>query len=591
MLTNDKTKGIGRIYTSNVAMAGRAPHSFSSMEEVIKFFGNGSDEANVAEAFFRFVKESHCTNIGLQFASWGYGGDEPWRLFTVTGSAKDGFTFTNLVSEETVSYASLKEAFDTIGDKAIISIKLTGDVLYISNETKADAERYAALVKTCGEENLNVTSDANMLNGFIIGKKQVVVLDLNGHKMCGDCNIIRNLGYMTINDSVGTGCVFTTNWEMKIGDADHSSKFEKTETKNRATTEAVRNEGSLTINGGWFGTDRPTDKPWVNEVNWGQCLACHGNSATIINGGHFTTVTYFSGNNAARTLAAAVGQDSWFVNRNYPKADGWNYTPYAAIVDTYDTAQVQWNGGECYGLYNDIFEVTGGGTTETDFGGVQIFGGEFYVGFKDFMLSPDSFGMQSMFQASAPGNQWLPSDLPVPGEEKFEGYSPIVIYDGIFRQNVALYTVSGKPVRLNPPKDRGRTEYPDGALNLTGRVSILGGDFNFTFSQEFRDYRQDYQFRGLTKAELSESKISVIQSIFANEEDLLTFGVFGFLDGVTKEEAEVAYANILLDRCNHIFCLTKTYDIVGNGIAPLASLNDIGEVCRAFKPTTARNFS
>jgi len=588
MLTNDKTKGIGRIYTSNVAMAGRSPRSFSTLEEVIKVFGNGSDEANTAKAFFDFLEVSRCTNLGIQFASWGYGGSDPYKRFTATGSASEGFKFTNIDTEVETTYASLQEAITAIGNKAIVSIKLTGDVLYISEATKNDAERYAALSTTCGAANLNVTSDENKLNGFIVGAKQIVVLDLNGHKMCGDCNVIRNLGYMTINDSVGTGCVFTTNFEKMIGDASHSSRFETSATIKRATTEAVRNEGSLTINGGWYGTDRATDAAWVNEVNWGQCLACHGESATIVNGGHFTTVAWH--NNATGVtpkLAADVGQTSWLAARTFAKADGWNYSPYAAIVDTYDTAQVQWNGGECYGLYNDIFEVEGGGTTETDFGGVQVFGGEFYVGFKGFTFTPSSqFGMQSMFQASAPSNQYLPSELPKPEEATFEGWSTIIIYSGVFRDNIAPFTSTGARARMAPP--RGRTAYPDLALNMTGRVSVLGGDFNFNYSPEFANYRQPYEFRGLTKAELTETKTNAIKEVFKDSEDLLTYGVFGFIEGETKAEATEVYKQVVADNFQHIYCITGTDELVNDGIAPLDSLNDMWEVCRAFQPITTK---
>lgn len=587
MLTDDRNNGIGRIYTSNVAMAGRGPCSFSSLEEVIKVFGNGSDEANAAKAFFDFIEVSHCSNLGIQFASWGYGGNDPYKRFTATGSAADGFTFTNLDTESETTYASLKEAFDAIGGRAIVSIKLTGDVLYISNATKDDSERYAALSSTCGASNLNATDDEDKLNGFIVGAKQIVVLDLNGHKMCGDCNVIRNLGYMTINDSVGTGCVFTTNFEKTIGGASHSSRFENTSKVNRATTEAVRNEGSLTINGGWYGTDRATDSAWVNEVNWGQCLACHGESATIVNGGHFTTVTHSNSQSAPQKLSSDVGQTSWLASRKFTKADGWNYSPYAAIVDTYDRSQVQWNGGECYGLYNDIFEVEGGGTTAENPGGVQIFGGEFYAGFKGFTFTPSSsFSQQSMFQASVPAAQYLPSELPPPGDSAFCGWSPIIIYAGTFRDNISLYTADGKRARSLPP--RGRTAYPDPALNMTGRVSVLGGDFNFSFSSEFANFRQTYEFRGLTKAELTETKTNAIKEAFKDSDDLLTYGVFGFAEGETKAEATEVCKLLVADNFRHIYCVTGNVEISGDGIAPLDSVNDMWEVCRAFQPLTAR---
>lgn len=584
MLTNDNTKGICRILTSNPAMAGRKPRQFSTLEEVSATFGKGSAEYRVAKNFFDLVNLSTLKNIGIQFGSWGYGGSSPWELYSAEGSGKTGFTVTNLVDETTFNTNSIYNLFKTIGNRAMVSLKLTGDTIYVSQETAADTERMAALKESCGENNIITTDDTTLLNGFVVGEEQVLLVDLNGHKISGDlCGII-NKGFTTINDSVGTGCVFTTNWEKMIGDASHSSRFEKSATVNRATTEAVRNEGSMIINGGWFGTDHPTKSPRVNEVNWGQCLACHGSSTTIVNGGHFTTVTWHNNNKGiVPKLAADVGQDSWLAKREYLKTEGWNYSPYAAIIDTYDTSQIIWNYGECYGLYNDVFEVKGDGTTVTNYGGIEIYDGKFYIGFPNFVFVPGGssiFGMQSMLQASAASNQFLPSEY----EAGSEGWSPIIVYNGEFYDNSSLYNEDGGKGRISPPK-RQDPSYPGLALNFSGRVSIRGGYYNFQFSKEFRDFTSPFEFRGLKKIVLTETISQNIETLFEDKEDLLTFGVFGYLEGVTEADSKKIPPRLLADKYNHIFCETGTDKVVGDGIAIMKSLEDgLGELCRAFQP-------
>lgn len=554
MQINDAKKGIGRIFTSNPVFAGCKPRIFNFREDVAEVFGIKSNEYRLADAFFTFTEGTKVKNIGLQFASWGYGGENPYRIFTVTGSSAEGFRFSEVDrNEQQQVFASIQEGLDAIGDKAIVNITLTGNSLFVSPETNADTERMAALSRTCGS-GFVVTDDPKKLNGFTVGENQMVVVDLAGHKMCGDATVFVNKGFLIINDSVGTGCAFTTNFEPFINDKKHSSRFD--ETKDRVTTETIRNEGSLIVNGGWFGTDRPTMSPAINDVNWGNALGMHGHSVTIVNGGCFTCASWHNNSAFIKGFAEDLGVDSWYANHTYDKTV-FSYAPYSAVIEGYDEAHLMWNGGDVYGLYNDTFEIEGIGTTETDFGVVEINGGTFYNGFPGYTLVPKvSFGMQSMLQCSTPSNQYLPSELPVPGDDNFEGYSVLTVNGGEFYDNIAVYTATGGKGRITPP--RGRTAYPDPALNMTGRVAIKGGTFNFSYSGEFANYRQDYEFRPFPALELSESQPSASVAALENEnEPELMFGPFAFIEGTDYGDAFEIANSVVRHRYNHLFAYTS----------------------------------
>lgn len=594
MTNNDSRKGIGRIFTSNPAFATYGTRLFSDLEEVGRIFGSKSKEYLLAETFFKFGAETKARNIGLQFASWGYKGKNPYRIYTVTGSSADGFLFAEVDGSgdrAPASYPSLQEGMDAIGDKAIVSITLTGDSLFISSATNEDAERMAALERTCGT-GFTVTDDAKKLNGLKVGANQIVFFDLNGHKFCGDMNVFVNKGFLTITDSVGMGCAFTTNFEAIINGKKHSSRFE--DAKDRVTTETIRNEGSLVVNGGWFGTDRPTMTPAINEVNWGNALGIHGESVTIVNGGHFTCASWHNNSNFLKGFAEDLGVDSWYANRMYDKTV-FSYAPYSAVIDGYDAANVLWNGGIVYGLYNDTFEIEGVGTTEDSFGVVEINGGKFYNGFPDYTLVPKvSFGMQSMLQCSTPTNQYLPSELPPPGDPAFEGYSVLTVNGGEFFDNVAVYTATGAKCRMTPP--RGRTVYPDPALDMTGRVSIKGGTFNFSYSDEFANYRQAYEFRPFPSPELSETQPeAATKAIDGSAAPELAFGPFAFIEG-TKAADALAIAKLVAGhRYDHIFAYAAPENAAGGDVPPQTGTvkadslaGAFPELCRAFAKGSER---
>jgi len=114
-----------------------------------------------------------------------------------------------------------------------------------------------------------------------------VVIDLNGNDIVGTLNAIVNNGTLTINDTVGTGNVYTTDVSAQ----------------GRA---AIVNRGTIVINSGWFG-DANNDTSDRNAINRGNALKNYGTA--IVNGGYFTNVSnqYIGSDAYAYAINTLVG--------------------------------------------------------------------------------------------------------------------------------------------------------------------------------------------------------------------------------------------------------------------------------------------
>ena len=120
---------------------------------------------------------------------------------------------------------------------------------------------------------ITLQTDYELSQTLVIPEGVTVTIDLNGHYVKFNDTVpgvgIENHGTLTINDTVGTGNVYTTNTTTQARDA-------------------VRNYGTLTINAGYFG-DSDEDMTNQNSLQRGPALRNFG-TATI-NGGNFTSVT------------------------------------------------------------------------------------------------------------------------------------------------------------------------------------------------------------------------------------------------------------------------------------------------------------
>lgn len=558
-------KKIGRIFTSNPKFARKGLKTFMSVEEVTSDFGENSKEADFAKLYYAALGENDVKARELGFESWGYyGSDNAWRRYEGE-MTKSGITVTD---EEgvTTSYASTNEALATLGTHIIMSLKLAEDVVYISESTKNRTVQYTDLVNVIGESNIVETADDNHLYGFNVQEGQVCIFDLNGHKYGGDLHCFVNKGLCYLLDSVGTGCLFTTNFDpvlwyiveddTKVYDPSvymikeengvrkigwpHSSKWEvssQTEehTFYRETCEVVRNEGVCVIEGGWIGTYKPTFDKVINNTTWGNAIGCYGKSMLTINGGQFTTVSYSMN---VDDVAAQIGEESWMVGYDW-KAEATasgitnrytlrSWQPYTAVIDSYEESQIIVNGGTFFGMYNDAFEISGELTTRDKHGVVIINDGHFVNGYLDWFFVPTKkYGSQSMLQASAPAWGTYPALL----DYDKDGWMPIVVFGGRFDDNISTVMSNGGLARL---AKEGDLRY--GALRFTGMVSIRGGTYNFDFSDEFKDLEVEYTVREqVDEIDKSETPAEAVQRSIDTDAD---FKPFMFIDVIDQSYAK-----------------------------------------------------
>jgi len=569
-------KKIGRIFTSNPKFARKGLKTFTSLEDVVAEFGENSKEADFAKLYYAALRDNDVKAAELGFESWGYYGSiGTWRRYE--GSmTKAGISIKDeqgIIS----TYESTNAALNALGTHIIISLKLMEDVVYISESTKNRTVQYNDLVEVCGEDNIIVTDNDDHIYGFNVQQGQVCLFDLNGHRYGGDLHCFVNKGLTYVSDSVGTGCLFTTNFDpilwyieeddtkeydptkylVKINEETgvrkigwpHSSKWEASEktedhTYYRETCECIRNEGVCVIESGWIGTYKPTFDAVINNTTWGNAIGCYGKSMLTINGGQFTTVSYSMN---VDDFAAQLGLTSWLIGYDW-KAEAtesgildWytkkSWQPYTAVIDSYEESQIIMNGGTVYGTYNDAFEISGELTTEDKHGVLIINGGTIINGYKNWFFIPTkSYGSQSMLQSSAPTNCTYPELL----NHDVDGWMPTVVFGGTFIDNIATKTRTGAKCRM-----AGENEVKYGALRFTGMVSIRGGTFNFTFSDEFKNLEVEYTIREqVDEIEKSETPSQALERSIESDKN---FKPFMFLDVIdqyyAKPIAEIVKAN------------------------------------------------
>lgn len=630
MATSAETeiKKIGRIFTSNPRFARKGLKTFHSVAEVEAEFGINSDEANFANEYYTALADNDIKAQELGFESWGYydsDTSEGWRRYDGK-MTRDGISVTD---EDGVSttYESTNAALKALGAHTIISLTLSEDVVYISSSTKARTAQYEDLVNVLGADVLFETSNDDHLDGFYVQEGQVVMLDLNGHKYGGDLHCFVNKGLCYVRDSVGTGCLFTTNFdqvlwykvedESAVYDPDvylvktdettgvrkigwpHSSKWEVSEktdehTFYRETCECIRNEGVCFIEGGWIGTYKPTFDAVFNNTTWGNAIGNYGKGMLTITGGQFTTVTYgFSVGDMANQLGL---EKSWMQSYDW-KAEATasgildrytkkNWIPYTAVIDAYEESQIIVNGGTFYGLYNDTFEISGELTTEDKHGVLIINAGTFINGYPNWFYTPTSqFGGQSMVQASAPTNCTLPVYL----DKDKDGWMPAVILGGTFIDNISAYNKSGGTGRIAAV---GTPRFS--ALRFTGLVSVQGGTFNFDYSDEFDNLEVEYTVREqVDEIETTETPTeAVVRSIGKDK----NFKPFFFLDVIDQKCAK-EIADVIADTGNaYIFCdiaesdedfETAQTNLCGYGGAVIMRKADaaFAELCKVTAPS------
>ena len=574
----------GRVFTTAPSISTRGIKTFYSADEVMDFFGKSSKEYKFAVKYFGFVSKTATTAEQISFCGWGSKAEsenKDFRKFKMIVNSASSVSVTSEFDGSVKTYSSMNAALEGIGEYAIIDITLDTDICYIreadclagdSDTFNIGDKIYKSLINVTGMDELNKTSDWKLLNGLVINANQTVSFDLNGHIFGGYNHCFINYGTLSIYDSVGFGRAFTTNLSKWIRTESgkmrpHSSRYEEMVSRTytssaistgkydsvngsnitRDTCEVVRNHGECTINGGWFGIAKCTTSPWLNETTWGNAIATYDDSMLTINAGYFTCVPH---NNQGARLAQLSGiADS---DRVLGYLDGSSektivtqglYYAYCGIVDCYASSRVLVNGGTFFGLFNDIFEVKGDGTSSTpDYGGVVIKGGSFYGGFTDETYVPTAnYNRQSFLQASAPTKNVTPiitdaNTIPTQGYNRstsatvaLTGSSAIVVDGGYFYDNVDVENTT-----LTQPPKKDNSLYSSSFF--TGLVSIHNMDANFSFAAEFKTLTLDLSTHFAT-----EKPVEALARIDELDDN---FGSFCFMEALTPDEArEVAEWN------------------------------------------------
>lgn len=508
----------GRVFTMHPALAYQGVRSFGTADEVMNFFGSDSAEYRFAVKYFSFISKSITTPERISFASWGHANEDiGWKSYAVTVDMT-GVT-TKDEDGKTSRYDSLNACLAEIKDNAIFDIVLQKDLVYISEATCDDAKHYAAVME-CITDAPIVTADADLLTGLKIRPNQLVRLDLNGHAFSSDTYCVVNEGVLIVSDSKGYGRMFTTNLESKIGEVPHGG-VDRSASGSETTTAAIKNLGSLAINGGWFGTGKHTTAEYMNSMNWGSAIACYDQSKTTINGGYFTTCTF---SDQAVKVAADTGDANIFTTKNGETVTqnyGEDFHPAASVIALYNRAVMTINGGTVFGLANQLAEFVEdlNRTTPEDFGVLEINGGTFVYGFPGVNYIPETrFDGQAILKVSTMTALEPPTKYPS-GEH---GYSVAHLKAGTFLDNISLLSTTGGNGRMIAATDERMP-----LLRFTGRIVAGGISANFSFSDAFKTFRQDY---ALPVGD--ENPVDALARIDEADEN---FGSFAFIDDIGTE--------------------------------------------------------
>ena len=144
---------------------------------------------------------------------------------------------------------------------------------------EANGIYYDNLAEALADTNngtVTVLQDMEISEQLVVNEGSIVTLDLNGKKINSTCTrfSLANYGTLTIEDSGESGAIYNSSKKLDEGNYGH---------------DAVRNFGTLYIEGGYFG-DADTDQANTNDTTYGAAVRNQDGAICVINGGHFTCV-------------------------------------------------------------------------------------------------------------------------------------------------------------------------------------------------------------------------------------------------------------------------------------------------------------
>lgn len=387
-----KGRNKARIMTESVLLAHEDILSITSSYAAKTYFGATSEEYSAAEAFFTAVGNAKSMCKTLQFAPCGHEhGDKKFTKYTVTAK-KNSVTCVNDENGVETTYDNIVALFRDIPDYSNMTVTLAEDIVFVSEETKADTTRDFT--------DATATTDSDLLHGIVVRDTVKAIVDLKGKQLSFDVHVFTNNGNLIIRDTSlsGDGRCYTTNFAITIDGVKHTDS-----SWDVGAAECIINKGNLRIEGGWFGTNVASMKPRVNDVNWGVCLQNGKHGFTHILGGYFTNVTFQKGAKALQkwvNMQTGTEDNSFLCDFNGEKL-GAAKDPYAYIFEMHYGGRMLMEGGTLFGCANggigiigdytmvdDVMKSTE--TTEDDYDAFTMTGGEIVNGFKGYSLPSDA---------------------------------------------------------------------------------------------------------------------------------------------------------------------------------------------------------
>ena len=529
-----------RVFTQSPVLGYHQIAQFNDATEVMDFFGAGSREYKFAVKYFGFVSKSVTRAEMISYAGWGGANSEAettYRKFDVEindATLNGGGVVCTSEDGDKARYNTIHDALTAIGDEAIVNVTLNTDIIYFTASTPATIKEHIKTATGISSFTTIASNTNKLVNGLVVGTKQIVNFDLNGHIFAGYNTCFVNLGILNLFDSIGTGRAFTTNVENTLVTTSNAGVVGSTllthtyhSNASNATCEVVRNFGRLSIASGWYGTPKCVVSPFVNETTWGNAIGCQSGSVTKITGGYFTAITH---NLCAAKLAADLG-----VTQGITSYGASGNKPFASVFEVYENAYLAIEGGTVFGLYSDaiLIEDFSNSSLSPAFGVVEITGGAFYGGFTSGTFYPSSSSKYNRYSLIRTGEA---NKLPNAVSANTRSYC--VITGGAFYDNCSPTDENGANAMTdaNLPNN---ANYPKS--HFSGRVHLDGGTTNFTYDAAFDDKQYAVDYLPYSSAVKGETALEAVSRVDALDDN---FGSFCFMEALTPDEArEVAEWN------------------------------------------------